>query len=174
MNGKGSFIILLIVIVVLSLALAVTVFLLFFTSSTPKDETTEKVVIEETKEPKDKDLIEIELLEKKPFNLKNIPGVDKVSFIQVSCVLKYFVKVEGLEPAKKIESGKKEISAIIGNYFLGLTAPEALNNEAKEKASTELVKKVNEMLLENEDMSEKQKARKPIVYKIIFYDWLVQ
>jgi flagellar basal body-associated protein FliL len=168
LGGKGSFFILLIIVAVLTLALAVLAGYLFFVAGSP-NAVTEVSAKETTVRPSDENLGVYKLYESKEyFNLKN-EDESKIAVIRVNVQLVYYKKVKGIKDvAKKIETYDGQLKEIVGTYFQSLTLEEVKKPETKEKAKTDLAKRMNELLTASE------KEKRDIIYTINFDDWFYQ
>ncbi|MFZ5987432.1 MAG: flagellar basal body-associated FliL family protein [Bacillota bacterium] len=171
MEGKSGFFILVGIVAFLSLALAMLAGYVFFVQGdSPKPVTAEDPQKKEIKIPKDDELVKEKLFsEKLPFNLKS-NNSEKISVIVVSVEISYYKKVKGIkDPVAKIAAHKSKLQEIVGTYFQGLTLEDVMDEKnAKEKARTELTKKMNDYLLANE------KEKQPVVYTVVFDQWFYQ
>ncbi len=169
MEGKSSYFILLVVVAFLSIALAFLAIGYFFFNN--HDSTPEKeVVLVTEKIPTDKELSNKVIFEKTNFNLKKTDS-KQIAVIVLSASMKHFKEVEGMteeEITAKIDFYNKEINSAIGSYFQGLTLEDVSQSDAKQKASEDLKKKINEILANND-----LKAS-PLVYSIVFDYWFYQ
>ncbi len=170
MEGKSSYFILLVIVAFLSISLAfLAIGYFFFDShgSTPEKE----IVMVTEKIPTDAELAKKVIFEKNNFNLKKT-GDKQVAVIVLSANMKYFKDVEGFkneeEIAAKIDFYGNEINSAIGTYFQGLTLEDVSQADAKQKASEDLKKIVNEILMNND------KKASPLVYSIVFDYWFYQ
>lgn len=163
MEGKGSYFILLIIVAFLSITLAflaIGYFVFDNHGSTEK----EVIVVNEPKIPDDKDLVSKIIFEKTNFNLKKTDE-KQIAVIVLSTSMKHIKEIEGMTPEEvtaKIDFYSSEIKSAIGTYFQGLTLDDVRNTGWKEKASSELKDKINEILMNND------KKASPLVYSIVF------
>lgn len=169
MEGKSSYFILLVIVAFLSISLAFLAIGYFFfdnNSTAPEKE----VVMVTEKVPTDEELANKVIFEKTNFNLKKTSD-KQVAVIVLSASMKHLKEVEGMkeeEITAKIDFYNKEINSAIGSYFQGLTLEDVSQPDAKQKASDELKKKINEILINND------KKASPLVYSIIFDYWFYQ
>ncbi|NMB32956.1 MAG: flagellar basal body-associated FliL family protein [Clostridium sp.] len=167
MEGKSGYFILIGIVAFLSLTLAILVIILFLQGGSVASGTGQDPKVIDS--PSDNELIKLKMFEEKmPFNLKN-GDAGKNPVIVISAEVSYFKKVRDIDDTTaKIEANKSKLQEIVGTYFQSLTLKEVMEIEAKEKARSELTKRMNESLLANE------KARDDIVYTIIFDQWFYQ
>lgn len=170
MEGKSSYFILLVIVAFLSISLAFLAIGYFFfgnNGSTPEKE----IVMVTEKIPTDSELANKVIFEKNNFNLKKTDD-KQVAVIVLSASMKYLKEVEGYkneeEIAAKIDFYSKEINSAIGTYFQGLTLEDVSQADAKKKASGDLKKIINEILMNND------KKASPLVYSIVFDYWFYQ
>jgi flagellar basal body-associated protein FliL len=172
LEGKGSFFILIIIVALLTITLAVLAGYLLLGGGGSSDSSSKTTVQIQTQlpMPEDSELTNKILFEdKKYFNLK--PTGDAKSVIHLNVQISYKTKVSGIKDvAKKIENYDGEIKEVINTYLQGLTYEDVQQKEIKEKAKEDLMKLLNELLLENEKNAKENK----IIYKISFPDWFYQ
>ena len=171
MGGKGSFVVLLIIVAVLTFALAVMASYLFFVAGNPTSAQIQYVNTNVGHEPtrvpsaelSSKKLFE----EKKFFNLKAVD--DKTSVIQLGAEIVYYKKVKGIKVVEeKIAGFETKMKESIGTYFQNMTLEQVKDPKTKEKANTELIKQLNDLLSSDEE------KHYDIIYDIIFEDWFYQ
>lgn len=166
MESRSSFVILLVIIAILTLTLAVMVGYIFLVSGSEQNKTDSSLNSEIQRIP-DKDLAVVNLFEEN--NFFNLKSNGDTKIIQISAQLKYRKSVKGIKNVdEKVKFNLGKVKEIFGTYFQGLTVDDIKKSGAKEKANTELVKKVNEYLLSNE------KRKNDIVYEIEFDKWFYQ
>lgn len=171
MEGKSSYFILLVIVAFLSITLAFLAIGFFFFgngSSAPEKE----VVVVTHKTPGDEELSNKVIFENKNFNLKKTDNDSKeIAVIVLSASMKHYKKVDDMTEekiAEKIDFYSKEINSAIGTYFQGLTLDDVRKVDAKQKASEDLTKKINEILTNNDSKAS------PLVYSVIFDYWFYQ
>jgi len=169
LEGKSSYFILLVIVAFLSISLAFLAIGYFFFDN--KGSTGEKeVVLVTEKVPTDDELANKVIFEKSNFNLKKTDP-KQVAVIVLSASMKHYKEVEGMKAeaiTAKIDFYNKEINSAIGTYFQGLTLEEVSQSDAKQKASEDLKKKINEILMNND------KKASPLVYSVVFDYWFYQ
>lgn len=172
MEGKASFIILIAIVAFLSLSLALLGGYVFFIQGHNTSNTDTKDGHETTKEsskPKDEELSTEALFEeKKVFNLKNEANAKIPPMLQINGVeIKYFKVVAGIaKPTEKLVLYKPEIREMVSTYFLNIGKEEVTSVEGKENIKKDLIKRMNDMLKENE------KSKNDIIYNIIIEEWI--
>jgi flagellar basal body-associated protein FliL len=141
---------------------------LFFFTNGNSDSKDEEVIVKTEEIPTEEELSIFEI-EKKPFNLKELPNSDTINYIQVSVTISYYKAVEGiLSTETKVDANKAAILEIIRKYFLDLTVDDIKEHEAIDKVKEELKIRINEFLMKNE------KVKGEIVYTVNFGEWLYQ
>jgi flagellar basal body-associated protein FliL len=170
-EGKASFIILIAIVAFLSLALALFGGYVFFFQSHHEGDASggegSKVYV-----PKDEEISTISLFsEKQIFNLKATdaePGRKIPPMLQINGVeLDYFIEVAGIKnPTEKITKYKSKISELVSEYFQSVSYLDVKSVEGREKIKKDLLKKINDLLKENE------KSKNDIIYNIIFQNWV--
>lgn len=169
MEGKSSYFILLVIVAFLSISLAFLAIGYFFFDNKGSAGEKEVVLVTE-KVPTDEELANKVIFEKSNFNLKKTDP-KQIGVIVLSASMKHYKEVEGMKAeaiTAKIDFYNKEINSAIGTYFQGLTLEEVSKSDAKEKASEDLKKKINEILMNND------KKASPLVYSIVFDYWFYQ
>ncbi|EMS71561.1 flagellar basal body-associated FliL family protein [Ruminiclostridium cellobioparum] len=170
MEGKSSYFILLVIVAFLSISLAFLAIGYFFFDSHGSAPEKEIVMVTE-KIPTDDELANKVIFEKTNFNLKKTND-KQVAVIVLSACMKHYKKVDGIkseeEIAAKIDFYNKEINSAIGTYFQGLTLEDVSQADAKQKASEDLKKIINDILINND------KKASPLVYSIVFDYWFYQ
>jgi len=170
LEGKGIFFILLVIVAILTLSLALMAGYLFFVADTnPNNDSQAGVAEEQVKVPEDKELdFYVLYSEKTNFNLKK-DEKDNIHIIQLTAKLKYFKKVKGIKNIpEKLALYDSEIKELLGTYFQNITIDEVSDKDSKEKIKKDLTKRINELLVMNEE------TKKDIVYDIIFDMWFYQ
>lgn len=169
MEGKSSYFILLVIVAFLSITLAFLAIGFFFFGN--NNSNPEKEVVSVTNElPDDSELSNKTIFETKNFNLKKTDE-KQIAVIVLSASMKHYKTVGKLkeeEIIKKIDFYSNEINSVIGTYFQGLSLDDVRQLDAKQKASEDLTKKVNEILVGNDAKAS------PLVYSIIFDYWFYQ
>ncbi|OPZ91977.1 MAG: flagellar basal body-associated protein FliL [Firmicutes bacterium ADurb.Bin419] len=167
MEGKRSgFFILIGIVAFLSLALALLAGYVFFLQGNNSNEEQKKQIIV----PKDGELLSEKMFEEKTaFNLRTEGKDNEIHVILVNVELNYFAKFKGIKDTTvKIQSNKSKLIELVGTYFQGLTIDEVKKADSKEKARAELKKKMNELLLQNEEKDGE------LVYSVVFEYWFYQ
>lgn len=170
MEGKSSYFILLVIVAFLSITLAfLAIGFFFFSNNSASPE--KEVVVVDSKIPTDEELAIKVIFEAKNFNLKKTDD-KQIAVIVLSTSMKHYKAIGELKEEEKIVAKidfyNKEINSAIGTYFQGLTLEDVMQVEAKQKASEDLTKKINEIL-----MGDDEKAS-PLVYSIVFDYWFYQ
>ncbi len=171
MEGKSSYFILLVIVAFLSISLAFLAIGYFFFDNHDANPEKEVVLVTE-KVPTDEELVNKVIFEKNNFNLKKTDD-KQVAVIVLSASMKHYkeLKDEGMTEEQintKIDFYSKEINSAIGTYFQGLTLDDVRQVDSKEKASKDLTKIINDILINND------KKASPLVYSIIFDYWFYQ
>ena len=169
MEGKSSYFILLVIVAFLSITLAFLAIGFFFFGNSNSG-TEKEVVVVTQKIPADDELLNKVIFESKNFNLKKNDSKE-IAVIVLSASMKHFKLVDELkeeEVVAKIDFYSNEINSAIGTYFQGLTLDDVRQVEAKKKASEDLTKKINEILISNDNKAS------PLVYSIAFDYWFYQ
>lgn len=169
MEGKSSYFILLVIVAFLSITLAfLAIGFFFFGNSGSSGEKEVVLVTEQT--PTEAELSNKTIFENKNFNLKKTDD-KQIAVIVLSASMKHFKEVDKMKEAdivSKIDFYSSEINSVIGTYFQGLTLDDVSKGDAKQKASEDLAKKINEVL------SGSDPKAKPLVYTITFNYWFYQ
>jgi len=167
LEGKRSgFFILIGIVAFLSLALALLAGYVFFVQGNHLDGGQKKQIVV----PKDEELLSEKMFEENTaFNLKTEGKDNEIHVILVNVELKYFAKFQGIKDTTvKIQSNKSKLIELVGTYFQGLTIDDVKKADSKEKARAELKKRMNELLLQNEEKDGE------LVYSVVFEYWFYQ
>ncbi len=169
MEGKSSFFVLVGIVAFLSLSLALLAVYVFFVQDRSPEaaqgqQNTQIVV------PNDDELVREKLFDEKTlFNLKNDDESNKTPVIVVSIEVWYYGKVNGIKDTTlKFVANKSRLQEIVGTYFQGLKIQDVSDASAKENVRNDLVRLMNDALLENE------KGKNNIIYTVVFDQWFYQ
>lgn len=168
MEGKSSYFVLLVIVACLSITLAFLAIGYFF-FGTGNSSSNKEVVVVTQLIPGDDELSNKVIFESKNFNLKKTDP-KQIAVIMLGASMKHYKTVDKLkeeEIVAKIDFYNKEINSAIGTYFEALTLEDVQQDGAKQKASEDLLKIVNNIL-----MGDVKKAS-PLVYSITL-DWFYQ
>ncbi|HEY5583602.1 MAG TPA: flagellar basal body-associated FliL family protein [Ruminiclostridium sp.] len=171
MEGKSSYFILLVIVAFLSITLAfLAIGFFFFGNDKSSPENKAEPVVATLTIPTDEELSNKVIFESKNFNLRKIDSKE-IAVIVLGASMKHYKVIDKLkaeEVIAKIDFYSKEINSAIGTYFQGLTLDNVRQIDAKQKASEDLTKKINEILTNNDEKAS------PLVYSIIFDYWFYQ
>jgi len=170
LEGKSSYFVLLVIVACLSITLAflaIGYFIIGIGNSSPEKE----VVLVTEQIPGEDKLSSKVIFETKNFNLKKTDN-KQVAVIMVGASMKHFKtldddKIKEVDIVAKIDFYEKEINSAIGTYFERLTLEDVQQAGAKQKASEDLLKIINDILCENDEKAS------PLVYSITL-EWFYQ
>lgn len=168
MEGKRSIVFILIAaVIILSIALAVLAGYIFIFAGTANN--SEQTSVSNTYNNKRLNGNEIgykKLFDQsKALNLKSEEN-KKASIILINLELEYDKSVKNAEAI--ITRHESKIKEIVATYFQKMTLDEAKDPQIKEKARTDLVELINDMIFEYEG------NRTPLIYTIVFDEWFYQ
>lgn len=176
MESKSTFFILIVIVAVLALSLAALAGYIFIVQGSSGDKAPEdgqpaadgEPVVEI---PSEEDLVKIPLFgNPRYFNLKSTEG-DKSSIIQVNVTLKCFSALKRDKKAvvsEMVTARSEEIQELVVRFFMTLTADDVKDPSVMDKAKEDLTKQINDL------MNEGIKEPEPVVYKVVFSEWLFQ